>query len=133
MNLLGNTYSLNKNLMPSEWQNFIQHIFRLLITYANNLYPDQAQHSVGPDLDPNCLTLKVFFEKSSLKKISRRQQIHSLQLELPVIESASGVEGSSSSLATRFFYRDSSKSVPYNLQQTTISNCAAFSKMTNKA
>ena len=28
----------------------------LLITYANNLDPDQAQHNAGPDLDPNCLT-----------------------------------------------------------------------------
>ena len=30
---------------------------RLLITFANSLYPDQARHFVGPDLDPNCLTL----------------------------------------------------------------------------
>ena len=29
----------------------------LLITFANSLDPDQAQHLVGPDLDPNCLTL----------------------------------------------------------------------------
>ena len=29
---------------------------RLLITYANSLDPDQARRSVGPDLDPNCLT-----------------------------------------------------------------------------
>ena len=28
----------------------------LLITFANSLEPDQAQHNVGPDLDPNCLT-----------------------------------------------------------------------------
>ena len=28
----------------------------LLITYANSLDPDQAQHNAGPDLDPNCLT-----------------------------------------------------------------------------
>ena len=82
MILMGNTYSLNKDLMPSESQiYFIQHIFRLLITFANNLYPDQAQYSVRLDLDPNCLTLKEFFEKSSFKKISRRQQISSLRLE----------------------------------------------------
>ena len=30
---------------------------RLLLTFANNL------ENVGPDLDPNCLTLKYFFEK----------------------------------------------------------------------
>ena len=29
----------------------------LLITYANSLDPDQAQQSIGPDLDPNCLTV----------------------------------------------------------------------------
>ena len=29
----------------------------LLITYANSLEPDQARQNVGPDLDPNCLTL----------------------------------------------------------------------------
>ena len=28
----------------------------LLITFANSLYPDQAQYNVGPDLDLNCLT-----------------------------------------------------------------------------
>ena len=31
--------------------------FRLLITFANSLYPDQGQQNVDPDLDPNCLTL----------------------------------------------------------------------------
>ena len=31
---------------------------RLLITFANSLDPDQDQQNVGPDLDPNCLTLK---------------------------------------------------------------------------
>ena len=29
----------------------------LLITFANILHQDQAQQNVGPDLDPNCLTL----------------------------------------------------------------------------
>ena len=32
----------------------------LTITSANSLDPDQAQQNVGPDLDPNCLTLMVF-------------------------------------------------------------------------
>ena len=30
---------------------------RLLITFANSSDPDQARQNVGPDLDPNCLTL----------------------------------------------------------------------------
>ena len=30
---------------------------RLLITFAKNLDPDRARQNVGPDLDPNCLTL----------------------------------------------------------------------------
>ena len=29
----------------------------LLKTFANSLDPDQDQQNVGPDLDPNCLTL----------------------------------------------------------------------------
>ena len=29
----------------------------LLITFANNLDPDLDRQNVGPDLDPNCLTL----------------------------------------------------------------------------
>ena len=31
--------------------------FCLLITFANSLDPDQDRQNVGPDLDPNCLTL----------------------------------------------------------------------------
>ena len=30
---------------------------RLLLSFANNLEPDHDQQNVGPDLDPNCLTL----------------------------------------------------------------------------
>ena len=30
---------------------------RPLTTFANSLDPDQDQRNVGPDLDPNCLTL----------------------------------------------------------------------------
>ena len=29
----------------------------LLITFANSLDPDQNGQDVGPDVDPNCLTL----------------------------------------------------------------------------
>ena len=32
-------------------------IFRLLITFENSLDPYQAPQNVGPDMDPNCLTL----------------------------------------------------------------------------
>ena len=32
--------------------------YPLLKTFANNLDPDQDQQKVGPDLDPNCLTLR---------------------------------------------------------------------------
>ena len=38
------------NTLPTAW-------FRLLITFANSLDPDQARHFVGYDLDPICLTL----------------------------------------------------------------------------
>ena len=34
----------------------------LLITFTNSLDPDQARQNVGPDLDPNCLTLKDFLK-----------------------------------------------------------------------
>ena len=52
---------------------------RLLITFANSLEPDQAWQNVGPDLDPNCLTLwwyswKIFFKISIFKKIHRWQK-----------------------------------------------------------
>ena len=30
---------------------------RLMITFANSLDPDQVRQNVGPDLDPNCLTV----------------------------------------------------------------------------
>ena len=43
-------------------------LFGLLITFANSLDPDQARQNVGPDLDPNCLTLMVFLKDCFLKK-----------------------------------------------------------------
>ena len=43
-----------------------------LITFANCFDPDQDRQNVGPDLDPNSLTLivvlKEIFEKLNLKK-----------------------------------------------------------------
>ena len=47
--------------------------YRLLITFANSLDPDQARQNIGSDLDINCLTLwwyswKISFENVNLKK-----------------------------------------------------------------
>ena len=52
---------------------------RLLITRANSLDPDQARQNVGPDLDPNCLTLwwyswKFFLKKIKLKKKNNKKK-----------------------------------------------------------
>ena len=41
---------------------------RLPITFANSVDPDQARHFVGPDLDPNCLTLMIFLKIIFLEK-----------------------------------------------------------------
>ena len=37
---------------------------RLLITFTNSLNPDQDRQNVGPDLDPNCLTLILFLKET---------------------------------------------------------------------
>ena len=39
------------------------HFCRLLIIFANSFDPGQDRHNVGPDLDPNRLTLIVFLKK----------------------------------------------------------------------
>ena len=49
-------------------------------TFTNCFNQDQGRKNVGPDLDPNCLTLWCFPErflckKMILKKISRRQKV----------------------------------------------------------
>ena len=51
--------------------------YLLLMIFANSLEPDQDRQDVGPDLDPNSLTLwwcswKIFFKKLILKKVCRR-------------------------------------------------------------
>ena len=47
-------------------------VCNLLMTFANSLDPDQDRKDVGPDLDPNCLTLivllKEFFKKVDFEK-----------------------------------------------------------------
>ena len=52
-------------LFKSDWDIFCC----LLKTFANSLDPDQAQQNVGPDLDPNCLTLWKYSWKNFLKKL----------------------------------------------------------------
>ena len=47
---------------------------RLLITFANILDPDQARQNVGPDLDPNCLTLRCYSWKMFLKKVNFKKK-----------------------------------------------------------
>ena len=44
----------------------------LLITFANNLDPDQDGQNVGPDLDPNFDTLIVFQKEILKKKIEKK-------------------------------------------------------------
>ena len=46
------------------------HFCCLLITFANNLDSNQAGQNVGPDLDPNCLTLWWYSWKIFLKKVN---------------------------------------------------------------
>ena len=48
-------------------------IFRLLISFANNLKPDQARHFVRPDLDTNYLT-KFFPIGRGLKNAAEANQ-----------------------------------------------------------
>ena len=51
-----------------------------LITFGNSLDPDQDQQNVGPDLDPNSLTLmiflKEFFEKVDFEKNQQTTNNH---------------------------------------------------------
>ena len=54
---------------------------RLLIIFANSLDPDQARQNVGPDLDPNCLTLwwyswKIFWKEFIFKKNPQTTKKH---------------------------------------------------------
>ena len=47
--------------------------YQRLLSSVDNLYKHLGPKNVGPDLDPNCLTLwwyswKIFFLKSYLKK-----------------------------------------------------------------
>ena len=44
------------------------YLMLIIDSLANSLDPDQDQHSVGPDLDPNCVFLKDFWKKWFWKK-----------------------------------------------------------------
>ena len=49
---------------------------KMLITFVNSLDPDQDRQYVGPDLDPNCLTLWLCSWKIFLKfRFEKSQQI----------------------------------------------------------
>ena len=49
---------ISGNRKPDTSEHFqIAYYCCLLITFANSSDPDQARQNVGPDLDPNCLTL----------------------------------------------------------------------------
>ena len=48
--------------------NFSKKSFRNTIRVSNSLDPDQDQHFVGPDLDPNCLPRLSVGDKSSRVK-----------------------------------------------------------------
>ena len=54
-------------------------VCRLLIIFANRLDPDQAQQYVGPDLDPNRLTLlKDNFEKANFDFHLDEARVHKI-------------------------------------------------------
>ena len=64
----------------------LKEISRRQKTFVNSLDPDQVRQNVGPDLDPNCLTLwwqwwKNFLKKLILKIASRRQKTFANSLD----------------------------------------------------
>ena len=53
--MLGNFSCFCCRLLTFYKINFLKKNFRNTFRVSNNLDPDQDRHSVGPDLDPNCL------------------------------------------------------------------------------
>ena len=48
----------SSGLVPNvKGHKFVIYKCRLLIDFANSLDTDQARQNIGPDRDPNCLTL----------------------------------------------------------------------------
>ena len=61
-------YMVGPSFVSLGWEEFFLssgNFCHLLITFANNLDSDQDQQNVWPDLDPNYLFLKGFWEKIS--------------------------------------------------------------------
>ena len=52
---LGNFSCFFCGLLIFSKSSFSKDSFRITMRVANSLDPDQARHSVGPDLGPNCL------------------------------------------------------------------------------
>ena len=44
------------------------------MAFASSLDPDQARQNVGPDLDPNCLTLMLFLQDFFWEKSKKKNQ-----------------------------------------------------------
>ena len=59
------------------------YLCRLLIIFANSLDPDQDQQNVGPDLDPNCLTLMPFLEDFLKVDFEKKHQRAKGHIKLP--------------------------------------------------
>ena len=51
----GEFFPLFCRLLIFSKSTFLKNSFRNTIRVSNSLDPDQARHSVGPDLGPNCL------------------------------------------------------------------------------
>ena len=52
---------------------FHKNSFRITIRESNSLDPDQDQHSIGPDLGPNCLQRLSAGKKKSCRKKKRKE------------------------------------------------------------
>ena len=48
---------------------YVVYLCRLLITFANSFYPDQARQNVEPDLDPKLFDTLMVFLKEIFKKV----------------------------------------------------------------
>ena len=64
---------------------FTLYLHVLVINYADSLYPDQVRHNVGPDLNPNCLTLfwfscKYFSKKVDFEKVNHQTTKRNMHL-----------------------------------------------------
>ena len=68
--LLGNFHAfLSSADFFSSKSTFLKSSFSDTIRVSSSLNPDQAQHFVGPDLDPNCL-LRLSAEDTSRQRIN---------------------------------------------------------------